>query len=95
MEGGEDKMVYVRRKKNESINMLLRRFSETVKESKILEKFKEHLFNFERKTRDERKLFAINRNKIKKLKSKLIKEGELEPAEKIAKPIINKRLKLK
>lgn len=75
--------------------MLLRRFSETVKESKILEKFKANLFNFEQKTRGERKVFAINRNKIKSLKSKLIKEGELEPTEKIAKPIINKLLKLK
>lgn len=88
-------MVYVKRKKNESVNMLLRRFSELVKESRILEKFKKNLFNLERKTRDEKKLFAINRDKIKALKSVMIREGELSPTEKIPKPIINKKIKLK
>lgn len=85
-------MVHLRRQKHESQNIFLRRFSQLVKESRIIENAKARLFNYPKKTRAKRKEFAQVRGKIKQLKRKMIKEGEISPEEKIDPTIIRRYL---
>lgn len=68
-------MVEVYRKPKESSAALIRRFSQAVQASKILERLKERQFRKRRLSEREIKHRAIMREALRKLRNKLEKEG--------------------
>lgn len=83
-------MVYIKRKKGETTANLIRRFSLNVNESGILRDVRKAQFYSRKKTRRERQLAALWRNRIRRLRRKLIKAGELGRKEKIDPEILKK-----
>ncbi len=80
-------MVEVKRGERESTYSLLRRFTEKLKESKLLiqarrSKFRQHPKN-KRRLKDD----AIVRNKFRKERRRLMKLGLLEKGEKMKSPV--------
>ncbi len=76
-------MVEVKRGERESTYSLLRRFTERLKESKLLIKARRVRFYERPKNKRKRKVEAIVRNKFRKERRRLIKLGLLERGEKM------------
>lgn len=70
-------MAEVRRKPRENISMMLRRFTQRVRESGILVSAKKSMFQQPKKSRGERRKIALERDKRKKERRKLKKLGRL------------------
>ncbi len=71
-------MIEVKRKDNESIGSLLRRFSKKVQQSGLLLQARSSRFKEKTKSRTERRKSALMRNIIVAEKEKLRKLGKLE-----------------
>lgn len=71
-------MIEVKRKDNESIGSLLRRFSKKVQQSGLLLQARSARFKTKDKSRTERRKSALKRNEIISEKEKLRKLGKLE-----------------
>ncbi len=71
-------MIEVKRKDNESIGSLLRRFSKKVQQSGLLLQARSARFKTKDKSRTERRKSALRRNEIVSEKEKLRKLGKLE-----------------
>ncbi len=71
-------MIEVRRKENESIGSLLRRFSKKVQQSGLLLQVRNSMFREKRKSKTERRKSALRRIKIRSEREKLRKLGKLE-----------------
>lgn len=77
------KMVKAVRQDRENVSSLLRRFSMNVKESGILSEVRQKRYYREQPTKRQEKLSALWRNKIGKLKHKMVKMGEIQKGQKI------------
>lgn len=71
-------MIEVKRKDNESIGSLLRRFSKKVQQSGLLLQVRNSMFVERDKSRTERRKSALRRIKVRSEKDKLRKLGKLE-----------------
>ena len=71
-------MIEVKKKENESIGSLLRRFSKKVQQSGLLLQARSSRFFEKGKSRTERRKSALRRNKIVVEREKLKKLGKLE-----------------
>jgi len=71
-------VVIVRRKENESIESLLRRFSKKVQQNRILINARKTMFKEKTPSRIKRRQSAIYREKARKEREKLIKLGLIE-----------------
>ncbi len=71
-------MIEVKRKENESIGSLLRRFSKKVQQSGLLIQARNSRFLEKNKSRTERRKNALKRNEINSQREKLRKLGKLE-----------------
>jgi ribosomal protein S21 len=71
-------MLEVRKKDNESVGSLLRRFSKKVQQSGLLLQARNSRFREKIKSRTERRKSALKRNKIVAEKERLRKLGKLE-----------------
>lgn len=71
-------MIEIKRKDNESIGSLLRRFSKKVQQSGLLLQARNARFKTKNKSRTERRKSALRRNEIISEKEKLRKLGKLE-----------------
>lgn len=71
-------MIEVRKKDNESIGSLLRRFSKKVQQSGLLIQARNSRFLEKNKSRTERRKSALKRNEISSQREKLRKLGKLE-----------------
>lgn len=71
-------MIEVKKKENESIGSLLRRFSKKVQQSGLLLQARSCRFFEREKSRTERRKSALRRNKIVVEREKLRKLGKLE-----------------
>lgn len=80
-------MVEVKRGERESTYSLLRRFTERLKESKLLIQARRARFYQRPKSKGKRKIEAIVRNKFRKERRRLIKLGLLERGEKMKSPV--------
>lgn len=67
----------VKRKPRENISMMLRRFTQRVRESGILVDAKKARFQQPKKSRGERRKMALERNKKRKERQRLKKLGRL------------------
>ena len=70
-------MVDVKRKPRESISMMMRRFSQQVRESGILMNAKKSRFQEKKISKGERRKVAVEREKRRKEKQRLKKMGRL------------------
>ena len=70
-------MVDIKRKQKESIPMMMRRFSQKVRESGILINAKKSMFREKNKSRNIRRKEAVERERRKKEKRKLRKLGRI------------------
>ena len=70
-------MVEIKRKPRENISMMLRRFTQKVRESGILINAKKSMFQESKKSRTERRKIALEREKRRKERQKLKKLGKL------------------
>ncbi|NOQ67853.1 30S ribosomal protein S21 [Patescibacteria group bacterium] len=71
-------MIEVKKKDNESIGSLLRRFSKRVQQSGLLLQARSSRFKDKNLSRTERRKTALRRNEITSEKEKLRKLGKLE-----------------
>ncbi len=71
-------MIEVKRKDNESVGSLLRRFSKKVQQSGLLIQARNSRFKEKTKSRTERRKSALRRNEIVTEKERLRKLGKLE-----------------
>ncbi|MFA6096562.1 MAG: 30S ribosomal protein S21 [Candidatus Paceibacterota bacterium] len=71
-------MIEVKRKDNESVGSLLRRFSKKVQQSGLLIQARNSRFKEKTKSRTERRKSALRRNEIVSEKERLRKLGKLE-----------------
>lgn len=71
-------MIEVKRKDNESVGSLLRRFSKKVQQSGLLIQARSSRFKEKVKSRTERRKSALRRNELVAEKNKLRKLGKLE-----------------
>lgn len=71
-------MIEVKRKENESIGSLLRRFSKKVQQSGLLIQARNSRFKEKTKSRTERRKSALRRNQLITEKERLRKLGKLE-----------------
>lgn len=78
-------MVKVNRRERESTYSLLRRFTESLKESKLLVEARRSRFYQRPKSKKRRKDEAIVRTKFRKERKRLMKLGLLERGEKMKK----------
>ena len=85
-------MVKVIRRDKENINSLLRRFSQKVKESGLLRAAHKKQFYSPPKNKRAQKESALWREKVRALRKRLIKLGELERGRKIDPEKIRKEL---
>jgi ribosomal protein S21 len=76
-------MVKVTRLERENVSSLMRRFSMSVKESGVLSEVRRKRYYREQPTKRQEKLSALWRNKIGKLKRRMIKMGEIQKGQKI------------
>lgn len=80
-------MVEVKRGERESTYSLLRRFTEMLKESKLLIQARRVRFYERPKNKRKLKVEAIVRNKFRKERRRLMKLGLLEKGEKMKSPV--------
>lgn len=71
-------MIEVKRKENESVGSLLRRFSKKVQQSGLLIQARNSRFKEKSKSRTERRKSALRRNQLVVEKERLRKLGKLE-----------------
>lgn len=67
----------VKRRPKETISTMLRRFSQRVRESRVLINAKKSMFHQPKKSRGERRKMALEREKRKKERRRLKKLGRL------------------
>lgn len=70
-------MVDVKRKPRESVSMMIRRFSQRVRESGVLISAKKGMFQEKKLSRGERRKMAVEREKRRKEKRRLKKMGRI------------------
>lgn len=93
MKGGCTTLVKVNRKDNEDINSLIRRFSQKVRSSGRLGKARDSRYLSEDKSEKEKKEYALWRKKVRKVRDKLLKTGEISRGEKIEPERLRKELR--
>lgn len=71
-------MVQVKKRKKESTHSLIRRFTQRVRQSGVLEKARESMFHQQPKTHRELKEEALYNKKMKKKYDRLRKLGKLD-----------------
>ncbi len=76
-------MIEIKRKERESTTSLLRRFSKKVRQSGVLLNARKNKFYEKPKNRFQQKTTALRRERLRKLRRKLLKTGEIQPREKI------------
>lgn len=76
-------MIGVTKKKRESTSALLRRFSREVRQSGILYEARRKRYHTKPKSDNQQKESALRREKLKKLRRKMLKTGQIGPKEKI------------
>jgi len=70
-------MVDIKRKPRENVSMMLRRFTQRVRQSGILVNAKKSMFQQPKKSRGERRKMALEREKRRKERTRLKKLGKL------------------
>ncbi len=88
-------MVKVTKFEQENTGSLIRRFSQKVKESGLLYDVRRKQFYHEPKSRRQKKESALWRNKIGKLRHRLLKLGEIQKGQKIDPERIRKEFQQK
>ena len=86
-------MVKVVKKERENASSLIRRFSQKVKESGILYEVRRKRYFHEKKSRRQKKDAALWRTKIRNLRRRLLKLGEIQKGQKIDSERIRKELR--
>jgi ribosomal protein S21 len=76
-------MIEVKRKEKESTSSLLRRFNKRVRQSGVLLSALKNMYYERPKNKRQQKTSALRRERLRKLRRKLVKTGELDPREKI------------
>jgi len=76
-------MIEVKKKKRESTGSLLRRFNKRVRQSGVLWTSRQNRYFEKPKNKQQQKMSALRREKLRKLRRRLIKTGQLDPREKI------------
>jgi ribosomal protein S21 len=76
-------MIEVKRKERESSAGLLRRFQKKVRQSGVLSSARKNMFYIKPKNKRQQKESALRREKLRTLRRRMLKTGELDPREKI------------
>lgn len=85
-------MIKVNRNDNEDINSFIRRFSREVKSSGKLYKARESQYFEPEKSEKEKKEYALWKKKVRRVRDKLLKRGEINRGEKIEPERLRKEL---
>lgn len=76
-------MIEVKKKKRESTGSLMRRFNKRVRQSGVLWSARKGRYFEKPKNKTQQKESALRREKLRTLRKRLIKTGQLDPKEKI------------
>lgn len=76
-------MIEIKKREKESTASLLRRFSKKVRQSGVLLGARKNKFYEKPKNKHQQKVAALRRERLRKLRKRLLKTGELQPREKI------------
>jgi len=76
-------MIEIKRKERESTGSILRRFSKKVRQSGVLLTARKNMFHEKRKNKNQQKVTALRRERLRSLRRRMLKTGQLNPGEKI------------
>lgn len=85
-------MVKVKRQDKENINSLLKRFSKKVRNSGKLHKSRKAQYYQPKKSETKQKEYALWKMKVRKIRDKLLKRGEIRRGQKIEPERLRKEL---
>lgn len=85
-------MVKVNREDNETVNSLIRRFSQKVRNSGRLQEVRNNQYYENDKSEKQKKEYALWKRKVRKIRKKLLKRGEIGRGEKIEPERLRKEL---